>query len=242
MTKDRYICLKNSLTIVIPTLNEEQYIGGLLKDISEQSSASDIQIIVADAKSSDETIKICKSWSQSEGGPLNITIVAGGSPSEGRNAGLKLVQTDYVVFIDADVRLSSKRQLFDVWYKLSTANLLVGAKLYCPSNIISKAAHQLFNIVNHITSKYRPFAVGAFFATHTKVIRELGSWDTSLIHGEDWVLSGLYSSKNFTFSKHPVIIDDRRLKKTGYFGMFKLLLMSCIMGKSYMQKDHGYWN
>jgi glycosyltransferase involved in cell wall biosynthesis len=228
--------LRKNISVVIPAFNEEGYIGGLLEDLTQQLHSKGVHIIVADGGSTDRTVEICRSYQNR----LNLEIVEGGTVTRGRNAGLEEVRTDCVLFIDADVRLSSPLQLYSVWYDLGT-HRLIGANLKSSSGGMSSFAYWLFNKVNRVICKSRPFAVGSFFGTRTLAIRKRGGWDESLIHGEDWVLSGKYRPTDFKFSAHPIIIDDRRFKKTGYFGMFKLMIMSAWKGEEYMRQDHGYW-
>ena len=43
------------ITIVIPALNEEKHIGILLKSLSDQNFKEEIEVVVADAGSTDKT-------------------------------------------------------------------------------------------------------------------------------------------------------------------------------------------
>lgn len=230
------IKLSKHISIVIPTYNEEASIGNLLFDIMSQEGSSNIDVYVADGNSLDNTIEICLFYQKF----INLDIIQGGTVTQGRNAGLEKVKTPYVIFIDADVRLSNKFQLLDAYQKLQKANL-VGSRIRSRSGVISNYAYMMFNVVNRIISLSRPFALGSFFGTQTNVIRSYGGWDESLVHGEDWVLSSKYSTKDYSLLKYPIFIDDRRLKKIGYFRMFKLLVLSAFHGEDYMRKDQGYW-
>jgi glycosyltransferase involved in cell wall biosynthesis len=48
------------LTIVIPTYNESKYIARTLLEIAKQSGTHSVQIIIADANSTDNTRNIIK--------------------------------------------------------------------------------------------------------------------------------------------------------------------------------------
>lgn len=228
--------LSRTLSVVIPAYNEENYIAGLLEDLTTQLCAKNIAIYIADGGSTDKTVAICQSYSDR----LNLAVITGGSVTVGRNAGLSFVETEYVLFIDADVRLTSNLQLLDTWTALKNYRL-VGCHVHSASGFSSRFAHAVFNTVNRVISLFRPFAVGAFFGVRTQDMREFGGWDETLIHGEDWVLSGKYPARDFHFCKHAILVDDRRLKKTGYWGMAKLLILSAWKGEKYMRADQGYW-
>lgn len=195
---------------------------------------------MADGGSTDKTIELCRAAAEEYKDELRIRVIPGGTVTRGRNSGLDRVETDYVVFIDADVRLTNPFQLFNVWYKLSSGRL-VGAPLISTSGFPSSLVYSAFNIINRQICKKRPFALGSFFATHTDTLKDKGGWDETIIHGEDWVLSGSYPVKKYTACDYPIAVDDRRFKRSGYIGMLWLMLKSAIKGPEYMRKDHGYW-
>ncbi len=85
------------LSIIIPTLNEEDYLPLLLNSIKKQNFKEDLEIIVADADSRDETIKIARSF--------GCKVVSGGLPARGRNEGAKIAKGEWLLFLDADVIL-----------------------------------------------------------------------------------------------------------------------------------------
>jgi len=84
------------LSIVIPTLNEENYLPRLLNCIKKQNF-KDYEIIISDAESKDKTKEIAKDF--------RCKLVKGGLPSIGKNAGAKVGKGDLILFLDADVLL-----------------------------------------------------------------------------------------------------------------------------------------
>ena len=232
--------LKEKITIVIPCKNEQGYLPNLIVDISRQSDIRGTRIIIADAQSTDGTRHRVQMQQMVFKNHLDIQIIEGGHVSVGRNRGLDLVETPYTVFIDADVRLTHIDQL-KATAKLLKSHTLIGAGLR-GTNFKSTLAYTAFNIVNAVISNFRPFAVGSFFATHTDKIRALGKWDETLVHSEDWELSGKYSPLEYTLCPHPIKVDDRRFKKQGYLGMAKMLLTSLLRGTPYRRQDNGYWD
>lgn len=232
--------LHEKITIVIPCKNEQNYLPNLIVDISRQKDIRGTRIIIADAQSTDGTRHRVAMQSMVFKNHLDIQIIEGGAVAQGRNRGLDLVETPYTIFIDADVRLTHTDQL-KATTKLLKTHTLIGAGLR-GTNFKSTLAYTLFNIINAIISNFRPFAVGSFFATHTATIRQLGKWDETLVHSEDWELSGKYSPTDYTLCPYPIKVDDRRFKKMGYLGMARMLLTSLIRGTDYRKKDNGYWD
>jgi glycosyltransferase involved in cell wall biosynthesis len=233
--------MKDKLTIVIPCLNEFENIGNLLTDLNESTGIDGVKVYVADAGSTDgtqQTIKYMSDiWYK-----LDIELIKGGRVSRGRNAGLELCDTPWVLFIDADVRLSNNYQVKETLDLLESGALLVGAPLRSRSGTKSDRVYRLFNWFNNAMNRIRPFAVGSWFATDAELIRSYGGWDEEVLQCEDWLLSKNYPSSKYKKTKSEIIIDDRRFKKMGYFGMLKLMLLSFVLGRKYMKKDIGYWN
>ncbi len=87
------------LSIIIPTLNEEEYLPKLLRSIKKQRFR-DCEIIAADAGSEDKTIEISKRF--------GCNAIKGGLPAVGRNEGAKEARGDLLLFLDADVVLPKK--------------------------------------------------------------------------------------------------------------------------------------
>jgi len=84
------------VSIIIPTLNEEDYLPLLLESIKKQNF-SDYEVIVADAGSKDKTKEIAKSY--------GCKVIKGGLPARGRNEGVKVAKRDLLLFLDADSAL-----------------------------------------------------------------------------------------------------------------------------------------
>src|SRR5687768_1992393 len=87
------------LSIVIPTINEEEYLPNLLESIKKQNF-KDYEIIVADAGSKDKTVEIAQKH--------GCTIVPGGLPAKGRNNGAKAARGELLFFLDADTVLPAR--------------------------------------------------------------------------------------------------------------------------------------
>jgi glycosyltransferase involved in cell wall biosynthesis len=233
--------LREKMTIVIPAKNEEDYIEGILTDIVSQENIRGVKVFVADGSSEDTTRKKVLRLKELYAKEISIELIEGGNVSKGRNAGLARVETPYVIFIDADVRLSSTSQIYDT-YRCLLKKTLVGAKLRTHSSFLSSAVYSAFNFFNLMICKKRPFALGSYFATRSSKIKDLGGWDESLVHSEDWELSGKYSPKDYKLCKYPILVDDRRFKRMGYFAMGKMLFLNLLIGREYRKKDNGYWN
>src|SRR5215469_1420263 len=101
--------MKAELTIVIPAKNESQHLPMLLTSLSRQDYPllPHTKVFVADAASTDGTPGLALAMSDR----LGVSVIPGGLPAVGRNAGARLAVTPYVLFLDADVVLQDRTLL-----------------------------------------------------------------------------------------------------------------------------------
>ena len=234
--------ISDTITIVVPCKNEENYIHHLLDSLRSQN-IGDTRIIIADC-STDNTRHVIKDNSTS----LNIEIIDGGPVSIAKNNGAKLVTTPYILFIDADVRFFKNNVISDAVNKIESMNLdLVGLNIKCyDKDPRAMLGFTIFNTINHTLKFFSPFAVGAFMLTRRDKFEEYGGFPEKFATSEDYFLSRKYSPKKFRIVKHHFGQDSRRFKKLGYLGMAKYLVKNFVNrnNKQYWDKLDGskYWN
>ena len=88
---------KYKLSIIIPTFNRKNKIINALDSIPRRS---DIEVIVIDDASTDNTVKILKEYKG-----LNLKIIQltkNGGPGKARNFGLDIMQGEWFTFLDSD--------------------------------------------------------------------------------------------------------------------------------------------
>ncbi|SEL73445.1 Glycosyl transferase family 2 [Butyrivibrio sp. ob235] len=88
------------VSVIIPAYNAEKYIEKCLESVCDQTY-KDLQIIVVDDGSKDNTLQLIK---QKEQNDSRITVIqkANGGVSSARNMALSLAKGEYVFFLDAD--------------------------------------------------------------------------------------------------------------------------------------------
>lgn len=91
-------------SIIIPMYNVERYIGECLRSVIGQSFCS-IEIIVIDDQSSDNSVSNCLVLID-QGYDFILLGQKQAGPNVARNLGMKYATGKYVIFIDADDRLS----------------------------------------------------------------------------------------------------------------------------------------
>lgn len=236
--------LAESLTIVIPCKNEESYVGKLLEDLDNQRGSKGMRVIVADGGSTDRTLGAIRSR-QLTCKNIMICTAEGGSVSRGRNVGLSATTTPYVVFIDADTRLFNKNILIEGIVLLNKGTLMVGAPIKCyRGDWRAHLGFKLFNLIHrYYVKKVETFCVGQFCMVHTEKAKELGGFDETLKHSEDFIFSRQIPKESFALLKNYTGQDDRRFKKMGYFSFTYMMFRNFIFRNNIInfRKEINYW-
>ena len=97
-----------SISIIIPTLREGAFLERTLKQFNELTLPH--EIIITDGGSTDETLDIARRYTD------KITVWTESRRQtfgEAKNAGAKLANGDYLVFIDADVLIPEPQAFFE---------------------------------------------------------------------------------------------------------------------------------
>jgi glycosyltransferase involved in cell wall biosynthesis len=236
--------LSQQLTIIIPTYNEEKYIARTLYAIAAQSGTHNIKIIIADAKSTDNTRLVASTNSFELG--LNLEIIDGGLPAVGRNAGAKLVTTPYILFLDADVTFTYRQAIKEAFDEITTGKYeMVGTTPVYNGEFDIRALTMLClnKYITWFLSKTEPFAIGGFTMVSKQAFNKLGGYNEHVKQSEDWLLSKQISPKKFKLISDLITQDNRRFKRYGYFSMIKLLFNNWLNRNNvnYFYQDQGYW-
>ncbi len=204
-------------SIVIPTLNEENYVGILLSALCNQDY-KDFEITVVDAKSLDKTREVVEKYKDR----LNLKFVV--SPQKGtsfqRNYGVKLSKYDHLVFFDADVdpepRFLSK---IANYIKKKPADVLTSWNIPISEKLVDEFIYWVHNqILLEGLKRVVPGAVGTFIYVRRKVFEDIGGFDETISFGEDWDLAKRIFDRGYKYTllKDPKIrISVRRFDMEG---------------------------
>lgn len=197
------------LSIVIPTLKEKENLERLLQSLEKQTY-KDFEVIVADAGSTDGTIKIAEKYGAS--------IVKGGRVGVGRNAGAKVAKGDLIYFFDADVVLTQDF-IENTLKKFEEKKLDIATCFFTPisEKKIDKLLHELVNFYYRATQKFLPHAAGFCILIRKEIHQHIRGFKESVVLGEDID----YVGRAAKFGKFGIITDQRiyvsvrRLEKDG---------------------------
>ena len=209
------------LSVVIPALNEEAHLGGLLSDLAAQTRPAD-EIFVVDAGSRDATVSVAKRF------PF-VTLLEGCPPvAEGRNLGGFAASGEVVVFLDADGRLE-EGFLEGLLREFEGRGLDVACPRYVPqdgSTPTIRALHEFFNALFLVSQYALPSGAGHCIVVRGEVFRESRGFDPGLKFDDIELVRRLSRGRAFGMVGETVYVSDRRYKKYGVARTFsKHLLM-----------------
>jgi glycosyltransferase involved in cell wall biosynthesis len=233
--------LKDRLTIVIPSKNESRILYDCIYNISKQTYIAGIRIIIADISDQDESLQYIKRIESDFKYSLNIEIIKGGYPSYGRLEGSKLVNTPYMLFLDADIFLTNKDILMEC---MKYQKDLITVPFY--TDYPYRWVFRMFDMFQTISSLLgTPFAVGGFQLWNTETYWKVGGYNPEELFAEDYSISQKVRSKNFKVVKvKGTYTSSRRFKSKGVLWMFYIMIKSYLNRNNpkFFLQTHGYWD
>lgn len=231
--------MNKELTIVIPCKNEGSLIIETLIFILEQTDK--FKIIIADSSTEKESIGLLKDFQEKH--KEQIIIVGGGLPSVARNKGAELVDTSYVLFLDADIHVRQNELIVNCMKEM-----IVGGYdlLTCKFKTLDGKfdwIYKIFNIVQWFSSKTTPFALGGFMLFKTETFNRLNGFNNEDKIAEDYHLSSKIAQSKFRVANLFVYTPSRRFTKKGLWYMIKLMVM-CWWNRNndeFFKQDFNYW-
>jgi len=194
------------LSIIIPTLNEEEYLPVLLEGIKKQNF-KDYEIIVADAGSGDKTREVAATF--------GCRLISGGLPAKGRNLGAKAAKGDLFLFLDADVILP-EGFLEKAVKEFNKRNLDVASVLIDPQTqkkMIKFFFDYFYNYPIKKLEKFIPYGAMGYL-TKKNIHQKIRGFDENIKIAED----------------HDYV---RRAAKFGKFGVLKEVKISISLRRFY---------
>ena len=207
-----------NLSIIIPTLNEEDYLPLLLESIKKQNFAEG-EVIVADARSQDKTVEIAKSY--------GCKVIFGGcSPAAGRNEGAKIAQGEIFLFMDADNIYLPEKFLEKLNFEFKKRNLGVTSfPIYPNGKKIDKIIYGIYN--NFVNFTQIPLATNAVLVKR-EIFEKVGGFDEKITIGEDHYFAkqaAKYGKYGFIKMK-PILTSSRRFEQDGRFKTYLKYLLA----------------
>jgi len=235
------------ISIIIPTLNEEKIIEKMVNALRDLRDL-EYEIIVSDGHSTDRTAQIARENSCKvviHDGKTRQTI--GG----GRNAGAKVAQGEYLLFLDSDVfildinsLLRKALSLFASDPKLVgiTSNVRVLKEFETYRDYLNfgfiNLAHRFSNNILRIG-----MSMGEFQMVRKEAFELAGGFNEKLVVGEDQEFFRRLSKYGRTLLPQELVIyhTGRRIHKLGWIRMWTQWMVNGISVTFFKKSVHKEW-
>lgn len=205
---------RHRVSAVVPTFNEERYLPVVLESLAAQTHPVH-EVIVADAGSTDRTAELARA--------AGARIVEGGLPGAGRNAGARAATGDWLLFLDADVRLPADA-LAVAFREMRGEGLDSASCWFVPDSdsAFLRLNHWASSHYFRITSRLSwPHSIGAFLLLRKADHERIGGFDLTIKVAEDQdYVRRLSRIGRYGFLRRPaVVIAARRFEAEGSLSM-----------------------
>ncbi len=213
-----------SVSIVIPTLNEEKYLPLLLESLRKLDAP--LQIIVVDGGSKDTTVLVAEEYKKYFTGDKTLQCIALDTKGIAmqRNVGAMHATHEHIFFCDADsIAPSTSEYTCIISEFVKERHVVATAKIVSIERKISFIFFHAFfyGIQKMLAFLGKPYFSGQYLLTTKSAFLSVGGFDESLRISEDVDFS-LRVSKYGTFKIFPIPIQvsTRRFQKYGYSWLF----------------------
>ena len=211
-----FIASVQSVSVIVPTWNEEKYLPRCLASLAKQPCKEQFEVIVVDGGSTDRTIDIARKYAD------RVLIKPGEPVGAARNIGAKEANGGILAFIDADT-IACGNWLDQITHGLGSNSRAVGVT----GPTLPYEGTQVDELLYHIATgwvqrlSFRlgfPHVAGFNCAYRKKAFWDAGGFDEDRDLSEDVVLSlRIRHEGQIVFNPRMVAFTSlRRIKKYGY--------------------------
>lgn len=206
----------SAISVIIPTLQEEKYVAATLSRLVKINPQ--IEIIVADGGSKDNTVKIAKRFTD------KVYKIEGSGISKTKNYGAKRSNGDLLVFLDADVILPNDfaekvTETFKDHKVVGATCNIMPAQPRLIETIFFIFHDLLIRILTWLPHTKFKHSRGEFLAVRKSEFQKVGGFNESIACLEDHDLARRLSELGkFVFIKNLTVYESmRRIRKLGLF-------------------------
>jgi glycosyltransferase involved in cell wall biosynthesis len=212
-----------NISVIIPTLNEEGYIGNLIEALRHQTQPA-YEILVVDCGSKDNTRRIVRSYPEiqllTERNPVGNQRHVGGEKASG----------ELLIFLDADT-IPHRDFIASVISEMTSRKLTIACPHYVPypGNIKSKAFYAFFNMLFSFSQYRYPSGAGSCICVYKNVFMLSGGFDKSLRFDDIAFIRHASTYGKFGFLHTCIPVSDRRIRTYGFVStVFSYILLSAL--------------
>lgn len=169
------IAMNKLVSVIIPAFNEELMIKNTLISLREQNYQPLEVIVVVDSHSKDNTFQVAKRHAD------KVLHISKPGASAARNFGANVAQGEYLMFLDADTKVSDNLisngvEFLNKGYAAGFARVIYETE--------SAKVKSIETIQNLYLSQRKPFYVQCFY-TSKEIFQKAGGWDEKIRLGEE---------------------------------------------------------
>jgi glycosyltransferase involved in cell wall biosynthesis len=210
------------MSIIVPTLNEEECIRFLLESINQQSSISS-EILVVDGGSKDRTHIIAKRHR------AKIIILPGHGEFISRNLGAEEAKGKYLLFTCADIIFPTGlfQKITEKFEKNPELIAFTGPGYPFDAPLLGKMEYVVYNFVRYLFARLPKSLKRFSTSTNFLVVRKDYFKKTGGFAVDDINADGLMGKKLLDMGKvaffldTPIYLSARRMKKMGFVNFNK---------------------
>ena len=206
------------LAIVIPTLNEEHFVGYLLDSLIQQSVLPK-EVVIVDAYSEDKTVAEIKKR-QKLLPQLKVFRIPRFTIARQRNFGVKQTTANNLLFLDADTELRDKDALITYFKQIKKRHSDFAMATNKPTTNYWKddMFFRVMDLVFRISKSVWPMATGMNMYVRREVFEIIKGFDENIAVGEDFEIVNriVKCGGRFSIINNPKIYaSPRRFEKEG---------------------------
>ena len=229
------------ISVIIPTLNEEKNISRV---VSQFKGIKNIEVIVADGSSEDDTVKIAKKLGakvyQNPRDKQNI--------AKNRNFGAKYAQGEILIFCDADTKFKSPKKALKKIKETMEDGEIVGGILKIEifprqEKLFDKIAHKIYNkIIQKKLSTKKPIGSGQCQIIKKKEFEKIKGYPNIPYQEDTEIFRNLRKlGKLHYFDDITIYESPRRYRKKGYVFLGIKALYSLIIRQLFHREVVKKW-
>jgi glycosyltransferase involved in cell wall biosynthesis len=200
----------DSVSVIIPVLNEAETISGLLSDLEKQQ-AHIAEILVVDGGSQDNTEAVVATFP-----PVTFLKSPKANVAFQRNVGAQKAKSTWLLFLDADSRIDQSA-IQNMLREMKRRKLDIGCPLFEPmTNKRSlQATYQFFNAFFVLFEMIAPSGGGMGIVVKKSVFDKASGFDESLTYEDIAFIRRASRMGKFGMLSEKIGISVRRFEKQG---------------------------